>query len=222
MFGGKEIKMKLYLIRHGQRGFFYDYDTLLPEGIWQSIKVGKYLKNIKLNVIYCSPQKRAKETLKYLNLKKKAIITSRLRQQAVPGEVDKAIQLLKKRDTPEQLSKRVKAFLLYIMKNHHNEIVLCVTHKLFIKELVKQLINSDKNIASGSITCFEFKGKKLIKNYIGKVVYPKNNPNLIKNYFFKASKNLTKKQLEQSKKKALEVAKKGKDKKDIANAYLSK
>ena len=104
MFGGKEIKMKLYLIRHGQRGFFYDYDTLLPEGIWQSIKVGKYLKNIKLNVIYCSPQKRAKETLKYLNLKKKAIITSRLRQQAVPGEVDKAIQLLKKRDTPEHVN----------------------------------------------------------------------------------------------------------------------
>ena len=69
--------MKLYLIRHGQRSFGNDYDTLLPEGIWQSIIVGRYLKRINVDFVYCSPQKRAKETLRFLDLGKKKMVTKR-------------------------------------------------------------------------------------------------------------------------------------------------
>ena len=214
--------MKLYLIRHGQRGFFHEYDSLLPEGIWQSIKVGKFLKNIKFGVIYCSPQKRAKETLKYLNIKKKSIITNRLRQQAVPEEVDKAIRLLKKRDTPEQLSKRVKSFISYLLENHSNKTVLCVTHKMFVKEVVRQLTKSDKKIPSGSITYFEFKGNKIVKEYVGKIVYPKDNPDLLKNSFLTTTKNMDQKEIKKLKKKALEVAKNGGSRKEISNVYLKK
>ena len=41
--------MKLYLVRHGQRGMNDKFDTITKEGIWQSKRLGPYFVNKKIN-----------------------------------------------------------------------------------------------------------------------------------------------------------------------------
>src|SRR3989344_2377876 len=63
--------MKLYLIRHAKSkrnsGQVSDRDTELNEdGIEQARRLGAWFKKAKVNHIYCSKLKRAKDTLKWM------------------------------------------------------------------------------------------------------------------------------------------------------------
>lgn len=66
--------MKIYVIRHGEteqgknRIIANLSEPLNHNGINQAIRVGKELRNLNIDVIYCSPIERAKHTLKLLNL----------------------------------------------------------------------------------------------------------------------------------------------------------
>lgn len=195
--------MKLYLVRHAQRDFGLKFDQLNKVGIEQAKRLGYYFKNKKIDFIYCSINKRAKETLKYILpfLKKpfKITYTSRLRQHNVPEEVGKeAFKILKlkeKIETKEELEKRTRDFWKYLKKKHGKHTILIVSHKQVIKALICQILNLSLDesvyidkLPSASISTFEF-DKKLKTFLIGDlthllishtlVTFPSAHPNSI-------------------------------------------
>lgn len=161
--------MKIYLVRHAQRGRGKDYDALNPLGLKQAKRLGPYFKNKKIDIVYCSENERAIQTLKYIKpfLKKnvKIIITKEIRQHNVPEEVGKdAIKEFDlKIESETELKKRVKNFFNFLKKNHKNNSVLIVSHKEVIKSLICHIFNRpflesifiDK-LPSASISYFEF------------------------------------------------------------------
>ena len=83
--------MKIYLVRHAQRGWGKDYDSLNDIGKIQARCLGSYFKSKKIDFVYCSENERAKQTLRFIEtfLKKgtNIIITEEVRQHNVPEEV---------------------------------------------------------------------------------------------------------------------------------------
>ena len=68
--------MNLYVIRHGETNMgknnliATDKEPLNENGISQAINIGKNLRKIHIDRIYCSPIERAKHTLELFNLDK--------------------------------------------------------------------------------------------------------------------------------------------------------
>lgn len=64
--------MKLYVIRHGETNMgknniiATEDEPLNETGKKQAIEVGKEIKSLNIDRIYCSPIERAKDTLKLL------------------------------------------------------------------------------------------------------------------------------------------------------------
>jgi len=56
--------MKVYLLRHGQRGHGEKQDILTEIGKEQARRIAEFFKKIKFNKIICGSKNRAKETLK--------------------------------------------------------------------------------------------------------------------------------------------------------------
>lgn len=56
--------MKVYLLRHGQRGHGERQDSLTEIGKEQARRTAEFFKTIKLDKIICGSKKRTKETLK--------------------------------------------------------------------------------------------------------------------------------------------------------------
>jgi broad specificity phosphatase PhoE len=170
--------MKLYLVRHAQRDFGINFDSLKPEGIKQAKQLGEHFRNRKFDVIYCSPQNRAKQTFqeifKRLKSKPEVVISEDVRQQSAPGEVGKDVikRLELKNENDKQTSRRAEKFFKKILKKHSQDVVLVVSHKMFIKNLLSNLLKEDFNVNSASITTLEFDRKgKLIKSKINKTLY---------------------------------------------------
>ncbi len=161
--------MIIYLVRHAQRGWEKDYDSLNKIGISQAKRLGLYFKNKKIDVVYCSENERAKQTLKYIKpFLKKTIpifITGDIRQHNVPEEVGKeAIKEYDlKKESKKQLVSRTRKFLEFLKKNHKKSAILVISHKEVIKALICNIFNRplkesvyiDK-IPSASISYFEF------------------------------------------------------------------
>ena len=85
--------MKIYVIRHGEteqgrnRIIANLSEPLNEKGINQAINVGKELRKLNLNKIYCSPIERAKYTLELFDLDKNipVVIEDRLKERAAKG-----------------------------------------------------------------------------------------------------------------------------------------
>ena len=66
--------MSLYVIRHGETDMGKNKiiatmgESLNSHGIEQAITVGKEIRKLKLDRIFCSPIQRVKDTLYYFNL----------------------------------------------------------------------------------------------------------------------------------------------------------
>lgn len=177
--------MKLFLIRHGERGRYDKFDTLTWLGIEQSKRLGPYFKDKKIDIVYCSPQKRAKDTFKYikpyLNKKVPVKVSEQVRQQSAPEEVgEEVVKKLKlKIDTDFELDKRVQKFLEFLKKNHSKDNVLISTHKQFVLSAVCRLLNlppTEKimmhKIHSASVTYFELDSKFDVKDFrIGDITH---------------------------------------------------
>ncbi|UCG95109.1 MAG: histidine phosphatase family protein [archaeon] len=167
--------MKLYLVRHGQRGKFEKYDTLTPAGVEQAKKLGPYFKNKKIDIVYCSPQKRARNTLKYikpyLEGSPSVKISRQVRQKGAPDEMGEEVikKLGIKTDTQEQLDKRVLKFLNFLVKNHVNDTILVSTHKMFILSVISTLLPSKRKkyikTPPASVTYFELDKKLKVKKF---------------------------------------------------------
>ncbi len=81
--------MKLYVIRHGETNMgkkeiiATESEPLNENGVKQAIKVGDEIKKLNIDIIYCSPIKRAKHTLELFNLDRNipVIIDERIRER---------------------------------------------------------------------------------------------------------------------------------------------
>ncbi len=142
--------MKIYVIRHGEteqgknRIIANLSEPLNQCGINQAIRAGKELRNLDIDIIYCSPIERAKHTLKLFNLKNSipVIIEDRLRErnmgiyENIPFESldwDIFWNYNSKIKYPSLESMkdvyfRIKTFLDELKKNYKDEKILLVTH----------------------------------------------------------------------------------------------
>jgi len=177
--------MKLYIMRHAKRDFGIHFDRLLTVGIWQAKVTGPWFKDKDIDIVYCSPQKRVRETLKELKpyLKKNIPIkiSDSIRQKSSPEEVGadamKAYNM--KVDSFEVVEKRVNSFLKKIKKIHKNKTVLIVSHKEVTRQFIKSILNKyrdvdyeDIPVRSGSIQMFDFdKNGKVKKYFTNKIIY---------------------------------------------------
>ena len=81
--------MKLYVIRHGETNMgknniiATEDEPLNETGIKQAIEVGKEIRKLDIDKIYCSPIERTKETLRLFKLDKNipVIIEDRIKER---------------------------------------------------------------------------------------------------------------------------------------------
>lgn len=177
--------MKIYLIRHAQRGSGKNYDTITEFGKKQAKRIGPYFRDKKITYVYCSENERAIQTFEYIKpfLGRDVIIkiTPEVRQHNTPSEVGKdAIKEFDlKEESQSQLSNRVSKFIKKLHRENNKDNVLIVSHKQVIKEIIckvmgrpsKESIYINK-LPSGSITFFEFNSRgKLVKSLVGDLTH---------------------------------------------------
>lgn len=142
--------MKIYAIRHGEtdqgknRIIANLSESLNHNGIAQAIRVGKELRNLNIDVIYCSPIERAKHTLKLLNLDYNipVVIDDRLKERDM-GIYEKVSfddldwekfwsynsdLKYSKLEPMKNVYERVSDFLNEIRVQKYNKNILIVTH----------------------------------------------------------------------------------------------
>lgn len=183
--------MKLYLVRHAQRDVGPRFDKLNRFGIEQAKRLAYYFKNKKIDIVYCSTNNRAKQTLEFIKpfLKNVPIVyTKYLRQHNVPEEIDKQsfkiLKLKEKRETEKELEKRVQTFLNLLKKEHKKDTVLIISHKEVIKSLICRILNlppTEKiyidKLPSASISFFNVDKNFIVKDFlIGDMTHLMKNP----------------------------------------------
>jgi len=180
--------MKLYLLRHGQRGHGPEIDALTLEGIKQSEKTTEYLKKLKIDKIICGDSNRARKTLEpFLKLFHGQIeYTSEVNEQNMgifqgksKAEWDEAVKksgLSEKEFRPESgesssdAYERAKRFVERL-KNEKAENILIVSHSGFISDVSTLLLNKAREdnvnykMQFCAITCFEFDKDFRVKSY---------------------------------------------------------
>ncbi|EKE29293.1 MAG: hypothetical protein ACD_2C00193G0014 [uncultured bacterium (gcode 4)] len=148
--------MKIFITRHGEtlenRAWIFQWHidwTLSDDGIEQAKKLALRLSGEEIDIIYCSPLWRTKDTLKQIQEYKAAtevIFTRDLVERDAWDatwkkwdEVD--FTVAKWVETNEALRKRAWEFLDEIMRNHSSWNILLVTHWWFIKWLFAYIHN---------------------------------------------------------------------------------
>lgn len=140
--------MKLYVIRHGETEMgkmqiiATEDEPLNNNGIKQAITVGEEIRNLDIDVIYCSPIERARQTLKLFNLNNNipVIINEKIKERNM-GIYEKipfdelewdefwnynSDKKYPKLETMKSVYLRVSSFIDEIKKENKN--VLLVTH----------------------------------------------------------------------------------------------
>ncbi len=142
--------MSLYVIRHGETNMGKNKiiatmdEPLNSHGIEQAIIVGKEIRKLKLDRIFCSPIQRAKDTLHYFNLDNNILVYYEYRiVERNMGNYEKSSfdsldwdsfwnynSQIKYPDCESMGSTyhRVKSFLDELKQTHKNENILLVTH----------------------------------------------------------------------------------------------
>jgi broad specificity phosphatase PhoE len=181
--------MKLYLLRHAERGHGKEQDSLTLYGKEQSENIVPHLKSLNIDKIFCAKTNRAEETIKPFmkHFSKEIEYTSLINEQEM-GELNgksgedyrKVIEksgLNKKEFRPEKgenyydLFERAKKFL-DSLKKEKAERILISTHAGFIRATVALLLNLPEEkleFNSASITFIELdKHFKVISYNINK------------------------------------------------------
>ncbi|MBU0997969.1 histidine phosphatase family protein [Patescibacteria group bacterium] len=161
--------MLVYLVRHGEsegnkKGFHQSpVVTLTKEGIKQAKSLANRLTNLKIDFIYSSPQVRAKQTSQIISKKLGVPIEfwENLKEIKKPSEIwgkpvddDLAMKIKKlaredfikgnkkysDEETFEELNQRGKNVLDYLLKDHKDQNILCISHSAMIKMIVGKII----------------------------------------------------------------------------------
>lgn len=165
--------MKIYLVRHGEsdtnasRTHSTSTTPLTEKGRKQAEFVGKRLSGVPIDIIYCSPFTRTRETLEIINShikNTKTVFTELIRERKRPSEIegkpwdDPEIIKIKKEitekssdpswrfsdeETIQDLKKRADDFK-ELLGNATHDNVLVVTHGFFIHVFVAVLCFGDE------------------------------------------------------------------------------
>ncbi|MDD5012572.1 MAG: phosphoglycerate mutase family protein [Candidatus Nanoarchaeia archaeon] len=183
--------MKLYLLRHAERGHGKEQDTLTLKGIKQSRKIVPYLETLHIDKIICANTKRAIKTIEPFLKNLSVEVTSLVNEQEMGSlrgksgtEYRNAIEksgLDKKNFRPEggenyyDLIERAKKFL-YSLKKEKAENILISTHAGFIRAVIKLLLNLPEEKLKfdfGSVTFIELDREFKVINYsLNQIVNP--------------------------------------------------
>lgn len=142
--------MNLYVIRHGETNMgknniiATETEPLNETGIIQAIEIGKEIRKLNINKIYCSPIQRAKDTLKLFKLDKNipVIIENRIKErnmgiyENVPFEKLKwnefwnfnSDKLYPELETMKNVYERISDFLNELKSSNIDDNILLVTH----------------------------------------------------------------------------------------------
>lgn len=188
--------MKIYFLRHGERGHGEEQDTLTEIGIEQAKRASKFFKNIKIEKIICGNSNRAKKTaemiLRYVDCKLE--YTSQVNEQSLgifegksKKEWDEAVknsELSEKEFRPlngenrKDAYDRAKKFIQILKKSNYNSI-LVISHSGFISDIITLILNfsEEENIhfktGFSAISYFELDDKNFeVKDfYIGNLTH---------------------------------------------------
>lgn len=142
--------MKLYVIRHGEtiinvRNLVNGHNEfgLTEKGVEQAKKASKKIKKLNIDLIYCSPLKRTKETCEYVNKNNiEVIYDNRLAERDANSldflpveEIDFDLWYDKEKETLykdtegfKSVILRIQVFLEEIKEKHSDKNILLVTH----------------------------------------------------------------------------------------------
>lgn len=171
----------LYITRHGQTLWNIEErwqgwldSPLSSKGIEEAKKLGAYIKNLDIDIIYSSPLKRASDTSDLINTTKniKVILDDRLKEIGLGEWEGKTLEEIKLYDFEHyknyttkssaynkeggesffQVENRVAEFLNDILKNSGQENILIVTHGIIamviLNYISKKHIDSLRDIQS--------------------------------------------------------------------------
>lgn len=160
--------MKLYVIRHGetdmgQKEIIASEEELLNNnGIEQALKLGNDLKNIKIDKVYCSPIKRARDTLKHLKLDSNipVVIEDRLRERNMGKYTGYRFKDLdwklfwsynseikyKELESMKDVFKRVSSFIEELRLKENDKTILVITHGGTLRAINWYFNGLDNNI----------------------------------------------------------------------------
>lgn len=181
--------MKLYFLRHSERGHGPEQDTLTPTGIEQAKKSAKYLRNIKIDKIISGSSQRARRTAEeIIKLIPNCPVeyTSEINEQSLgvlQGKSGKEYEeaLTKSGKSPDDFRpengenrtdayKRAKNFVNKL-KKETAESILIISHSGFISDVCTILLNlpmgESKNFKTDfcAITYFELDKGFKVKRY---------------------------------------------------------
>ena len=185
--------MKIYLLRHAQRGHGEKQDTLTEIGKEQARRTAEFFKNMQFNKIICGTKKRAKETLQPTLKHQKCHIeyTLDVNEQELgifegksAKEFKEAIEnsgLSEEEFRPERGENRKNAYerakrFYEKLKKENVKILLIVSHAGFISDLITLLLglpeNENIHFKTGfcAISYFELDENLKVKDfYIGEL-----------------------------------------------------
>lgn len=153
--------MKIYLLRHAERGHGEEQDTLTEKGHFQAEQIKEHLKKLGIEKVYCASTNRSKETIKPFlkDFKGKVEYTPDLNemrlgilQSKTAQELRDAISnsgLSKEEFRPEggenieDFEKRIKNFV-NDLKNETHKKILFSTHAGVIRNFIEILTDLPK------------------------------------------------------------------------------
>src|SRR3989338_6768784 len=150
--------MKLYLLRHGERGHGESQDTLTEKGVEQAKKVALYISELRIGKIISGDSQRAKiTTAEILKIKKYPVdYTSLVNEQCLGviqgksgkefGEALKKSGLSKKYFRPINGENRYDAYerarkFVGKLRSEKTENILVVSHSGFISDVITLLLD---------------------------------------------------------------------------------
>ena len=190
--------MKIYFLRHAQRGYGEKQDTLTEIGKEQARRTAEFFKNMQLNKIICGTKNRAEETLKPILKYQECYVeyTPNVNEQELgvfegktAKEFKEAIEnsgLSENEFRPERgenrkdAYKRAKRFYKKLKKEDARNLLI-VSHAGFISDLVTLFLSlsGDENVhfKTGfcALTYFELDENFKVKDfYIGELKHLAN------------------------------------------------
>ena len=187
--------MKLILIRHGQSEANRDgyvagrLDVPLSEkGIEQAKEIAKELRNEKINVCFCSPLKRAKDTAKEIIKFHPSVqivyderITNRNFGDSEGKKVDLLIETMESfegefddfkpynGESVKELTERIKSFL-DVLSEYNDKTIILVAHNWVVRIIISILTKKSveelykkRTISNASAIILELKNGKFLE-----------------------------------------------------------
>lgn len=145
--------MKLILLRHGDRSPGFSDVPLSDKGLQQAIKLSQNPSLASTELLYCSPKKRAQQTIIPLAQK-----------LSLPIETLQELDQMREIESPKDFMQRVQKFIDSLQKQSTTTLLIC-SHSDWLQQAVLLLASEAQLFAPYSFfSCAEYKVFEYINN----------------------------------------------------------